>query len=156
MFNANGGKFNIQVFNRDDKGAAAAPDTANTSATGSVCRTVYQIDVLSPSRLFGYMAKNWISAPSQKAQYTFNSVFDSNRLHEQRMDILNEKGLKGLYEAIIETSGVELVTGLKSIVKYFESLNEAKRNSNSVRKGGVVIHCVQGKDRYVSELFFLF
>ncbi len=153
MSYANGGRFDVQSFERNErrsKTITAGSSSSSSSSSSSFPRIVYRIDVLSPNRLFDYMSKNWVLSPTQRAQYTFNAVFDSNGLHEQRMDILNDKGLKGLYEAIIETSGPELETGLKSIVEYFESLNRTNRDGSNIRKGGVVIHCVQGKDRYVS------
>ena len=145
MSNAKGGKFEVKYFERGNRKEG---DDFEANPEPSCRRIVYRIDVLSPNRLFDYMAKNWLS-PSQSVQYSFNTVFDGRKLHELRMDILNERGLKGLYEAIIETSCEEIFAGLKSIVQYFESLELARNIKSGCRGGGVVVHCVQGKDRYV-------
>ncbi len=126
-------------------------------------RVIYRIDVLSPQRLFDYMSKSWISSPSQRTKYMFNVAFDSKGLHEMRMDIMNEKGLEGLYEAIIETSDAELFASLKAIVEYLEVTQETQNDTGTgagtdratTTTGscggsggrGVVVHCVQGKDR---------
>jgi len=72
-------------------------------------------------------------------------VFDVRALHGMRMDALNERGLVGLYEAIIETGGDELVCSLKAITEYFEECGCAVAAIGG--GGGVVVHCVQGKDR---------
>jgi hypothetical protein len=53
-----------------------------------------------------------------------------------RMEILNNKGLSGLYEAMIETSGPEIFACLQAITIHLE-----------FKSGDIIIHCVQGKDR---------
>jgi len=130
MTKAPGGKIVTKYFERD--AIATNYNVADTSE-----RSVYRIDVLSPKRLFDYLSNNWVISPVQKAQYTFSLLFDTQQLHEMRMDILNERGLKGLYEAIIETSREELFASLKAITEYLE-------NNDT---GDVIVHCVQGKDR---------
>ena len=100
-------------------------------------RRVLRIDVLSPSRLFGHLTNQWMS-PSQKALAAMYYAIDGNKLHELRMDVLNEKGLAGLYEAIISTSGEELKAGLVAITEYLERCGA---------DGACAVHCVQGKDR---------
>jgi len=127
MAKAPGGSISISNFNRDK------PKQTNNDGK----RSVYRIDVLSPRRLFDYLGDTWVTTPVQKAQYSFCFAFDTQKLHEIRMDILNEKGLEGLYEAIIETSGEELFASLCAITEYLE------KNSH----GDVIVHCVQGKDR---------
>ena len=103
-------------------------------------RRVLRIDVLSPSRLFDHLTAQWMS-PSQKALAAMYYAIDGGKLHELRMDVLNEKGLAGLYEAIISTSGEELKAGLTAITEYLEAC-EAKGVD-----GACAVHCVQGKDR---------
>jgi len=103
-------------------------------------RRVLRIDVLSPSRLFNHLTTQWMS-PSQKALAAMYYAIDGGKLHELRMDVLNEKGLAGLYEAIISTSGEELQAGLIAITEYLEAC-EAKGVD-----GACAVHCVQGKDR---------
>lgn len=150
MSNAPGGKYITENFERDGKTRLNfRSNNSQKLEQTQRKRIVYRVDVLSPSRLFEYMSKSWLDSPSQKAQYMFNAAFDSNGLHEMRMDILNERGLKGLYEAIIETSCEELFTSLKSIVEYLESTSEKDGNNVDCNDVGVAVHCVQGKDRYV-------
>lgn len=127
MAQAPGGPISISNFDRDQ------PKQTNEDGK----RSVFRIDVLSPKRLFDYLGETWITSPVQKAQYSFCFAFDTQKLHEIRMDMLNEKGLEGLYEAIIETSGEELLASLCAITEYLES------NTH----GDVIVHCVQGKDR---------
>lgn len=135
--------FGIEYFDREE-----TRSTKNNNENERKDKIVYRIDVLSPSRLFQYLSKNWISSAPEKAKYNLFSTFDTQRLHEMRMDILNEKGLNGLYEAIIETSQDELFASLKAITEYLEEKKKNTRNSSTgSEKGGVAVHCVQGKDR---------
>jgi len=113
---------------------------SSSSYSSQQKRRVLRIDVLSPSRLFDHLTNQWMS-PSQKALAAMYYAIDGNKLHELRMDVLNEKGLAGLYEAIISTSGDELRAGLVAITQYLEAC-EAKGIG-----GACAVHCVQGKDR---------
>lgn len=54
-----------------------------------------------------------------------------------RMDALNERGLTGLNEIILETGKRELCVALQEITLFLEQTTSSN----------VVIHCVQGKDR---------
>lgn len=128
MFNAPGGKIEIMTYDR------AKVDISQLIWSHERC--VLRIDMLSPTRLFKYLEKNWINGPIEAAQYSFNYAFDSKKLHEIRMEILNEKGLPGLYEAMIETSGPEILIALQAITIQLET-----------KSGDIIIHCVQGKDR---------
>ena len=130
MSQAPGGKLITKYFSRDVK-------TTNYNIADTSERSVYRIDVLSPKRLFDHLGENWLTSPVQKAQYAFSLAFDTQKLHEMRMDILNGKGLQGTYEAILCTSGEELFAALKAITEYLEN-NQT---------GDIAIHCVQGKDR---------
>jgi hypothetical protein len=118
--------------------------TRNSSESYSIkdalSRCVYRIDLLSPKRLFDYMFNHWISSPFLKLQYRFNTLFDTAKLHEMRMDILNNKGIQGLYEAMLETSGNEFCAALKAMTIYLE-------NNRSNKDDVIIVHCVQGKDR---------
>lgn len=128
MLNAPGGKIEILNYDRE---------RSDTSQLISSCeRCVLRVDLLSPTRLFKYLEKNWINGPIETAQYSFSYTFDSKKLHEMRMEILNNKGLPGLYEAMIETSGPEIFASLQAITVQLEA-----------KGGDIVIHCVQGKDR---------
>ena len=126
----NGG-FVAEEFDRSSSLSDTSPDK----------RRVLRIDVLSPSRLFGHLTEQWMS-PSQKALAAMYYAIDGNKLHELRMDVLNEKGLAGLYEAIISTSGEELRAGLIAVTEYLEACEE-----KGIVDGACAVHCVQGKDR---------
>ena len=141
MTNSPGGQLETIIHSRDDNQreknvSGNAPTSKNYNAQESK-RCVYRIDVLSAKRLFEYMSQNWITDPIPKAQYAFSAIFDTKKLHEMRMDVLNSKGIQGTYEAMLETSGEEFFAALKSITEFFE---------NNVT-GDVVVHCVKGKDR---------
>jgi hypothetical protein len=134
MTKAPGGNIETKFYDRDDR--RREPSSIYTPEDSSK-RFVYRIDVLSPKRLFEYMVQTWITDPLQKAQYSFSAVFDTQKLHEMRMDVLNSKGIQGTYEAMLTTSREELLAALKSITEFLE-------NNTS---GDVIVHCVKGKDR---------
>ena len=120
------------------KGGFVAEDfdrSSSLSGTSPEKRQVLRIDVLSPSRLFGHLTDQWMS-PSQKALAAMYYAVDGNKLHELRMDVLNEKGLAGLYEAIISTSGEELRAGLIAITEYLEACEE-----KGIVEGVCAVHC---------------
>ena len=98
-------------------------------------RQVLRIDVLSPSRFMNYASENWLT-PSQKALSNLYWIFDADKMHEMRINALNERGLAGLYEIILETGGAELCVALQEITLHLEQ-----------PRSNIVIHCVQGKDR---------
>ena len=130
MSKATGGEISTKNFSRE-------VTVSNYDIGDTTERSVYRIDVLSPKRLFTYLGENWLTSPVQKAQYSFSLAFDTQKLHEMRMDILNGKGLQGTYEAMLSTSGDELFAALKAITIYLEN-NQT---------GDIAVHCVQGKDR---------
>jgi hypothetical protein len=96
-------------------------------------RFVVRIDVLSPSKLKSYISKHWLT-PKQR---THSKIFYPNELHQRCMDALNERGLAGLNECILETAKTKLFQCLETITLYLEAHKENL----------VVFHCVQGKDR---------
>lgn len=98
-------------------------------------RRVLRIDVLSPTRFVEYASDNWFTS-SQKAMANLYWVFDAGKVHEMRIDALDERGLTGLNEIILETGGRELCVALQEITLHLEQ-----------NKSNVAIHCVQGKDR---------
>jgi hypothetical protein len=116
-------------------------------------RLVLRLDILSPSKFMDYLEQNWLSGPDKMKASLFK-VMDGGKLHELRMQTINERGLLGLNEAILETGKDGICTALKAITIHWEerlqSLATAKDgkekdiNNNAVL---VVIHCVQGKDR---------
>jgi len=110
------------------------PET-HVLSTDSNDRRVLRIDVLSPTRFMEYASDNWFK-PSQKAMANLYWVFDAGKVHEMRIDALNERGLTGLNEIIFETGGRELCVALQEITVHLEQ-----------NQSNVAIHCVQGKDR---------
>ena len=45
---------------------------------------------------------------------------DAKKLHELQMDVVNQRGLPGLYEAMLQTSQRELCEALQKITVYLE------------------------------------
>ena len=131
-------------------------------------RTVLRLDPLSPSSFAEYLDENWLDG-GLKVKAAMYKIVDGQKLHELRMDVLNERGLVGLYEAILETNTGrrDLFEALRAITVHMEREREelqqqlqrqregaggaaaapgsAATATNAVRP--VVIHCVQGKDR---------
>eukprot|EP00547_Thalassionema_nitzschioides_P005703 CAMPEP_0194216704 /NCGR_PEP_ID=MMETSP0156-20130528/19518_1 /TAXON_ID=33649 /ORGANISM="Thalassionema nitzschioides, Strain L26-B" /LENGTH=250 /DNA_ID=CAMNT_0038945533 /DNA_START=140 /DNA_END=889 /DNA_ORIENTATION=+ len=100
-------------------------------------RFVARIDILSPRSLMEYIELNWLRTKEESKNY-YRKTFESDRkLHKLCVEALNERGLSGLNEAILESGKEELCRALQTITNYLE-LNP---NEN------VLIHCVQGKDR---------
>jgi hypothetical protein len=99
------------------------------------CRFIVRVDVLSPPRFMTYVEDQWLSL-AEKAK-----VASGQKLHELRINALNVRGLAGLNEAILETGKYELRRALQTITRHLETNPDH----------AVVIHCVQGKDRYVSR-----
>lgn len=161
MSAAPGGKFSVRVFQREDDQSNNVRRTSNNQQSQRIDdRTVYRVDVLSPSRLFRYLSENWVNdSISQQALYNFYYVMDGEKLHEMRMDIMNQHGLEGLYEAIIETGKDELCASLMAITEYLEVKKANYMTNNgfyndedtntipSDDNTSVIVHCVQGKDR---------
>lgn len=110
------------------------------------CRKVYRIDVLSSRRLFDYISLNWLSSSKEKELFWNYYILDADKLHQLHMDVLNERGLVGLYEAILATGQKELCFALKMITQYIEGLQE-NRLSNTHNLDAIAVHCVHGKDR---------
>ena len=98
-------------------------------------KRVLQIDVQPRDRVLRYLDNNWLTK-GQRAWNLAYVVFDTERQHRMRMDALNERGLVGLNEAILETGGYDLCVALMEMTKHLEADTSS-----------VVFHCVQGKDR---------
>ena len=111
------------------------PETHVLSSSNNKDRRVLRIDVLSPARFMEYASDRWFTS-SQKAMANFYGVFDAGKVHDMRIDALNDRGLTGLNEIILETGGRELCIALQEITIHLEQY-----------ESNVVIHCVQGKDR---------
>jgi hypothetical protein len=58
-------------------------------------RTLLRIDPLQPVALFDYLEKNWLST-NQKMQAGIFKIADGTKLHNLRMEVLNQRGLFGL------------------------------------------------------------
>jgi Tyrosine phosphatase family len=125
------------------------PETELLQLLQSQPRIVIRLDILSPSRFMKYLDQNWLS-PARTMQANLFKVVDGNKLHNLRMETLNEKGLLGLNEAILETGKKGLCTALQLITLHLEQTQKRQYNSMSPSTRFfdlVVIHCVQGKDR---------
>lgn len=118
-------------------------DEVQETTSSLKTRTVLRIDVQPRTRILNYLTQNWLTPVQQGLNAVWTAV-DGQRQHEMRMDALNEKGLPGLYEAILETGGEDLCFALKRITQHLETAP-----ADSI----VVFHCVQGKDRCVSWIF---
>eukprot|EP00545_Synedropsis_sp_CCMP1620_P003392 CAMPEP_0119023828 /NCGR_PEP_ID=MMETSP1176-20130426/30715_1 /TAXON_ID=265551 /ORGANISM="Synedropsis recta cf, Strain CCMP1620" /LENGTH=269 /DNA_ID=CAMNT_0006978969 /DNA_START=150 /DNA_END=956 /DNA_ORIENTATION=+ len=101
----------------------------------SLEKRVMRIDVQPRARIMEYISKSWLS-PSQKAMSPMLALFNPDALHEIRMEYLNERGLAGLNEAIMESGGADLCLALREMTKHLENTDSS-----------IVFHCVQGKDR---------
>lgn len=99
-------------------------------------RCVVRIDVLSPPRFMAYIEQAWLSS-AEKAQATWFKLVDGSKLHELRIEKLNDLGLAGLNEAILETGQADLCRALRTMTEHLEANPQHP----------VAIHCVQGKDR---------
>jgi hypothetical protein len=69
------------------------------------------------------------------------------------MDELNRRGLSGLNEAILEIGKEPLCLALQFVTVYREQIQQKQQQQQQQKQcednKKVVIHCVQGKDRYV-------
>lgn len=99
-------------------------------------RTVLRLDPLSPPEFMKYLDENWLT-PAQKMQAAMFKIVDGQQLHNLRIEVLNQKGLVGLNEAILETGKNDMFSALHAM-----TLHQEKNPADAV-----VIHCVQGKDR---------
>jgi hypothetical protein len=108
-------------------------------------KTVLRIDVQPRDRILDYLTRHWLS-PAQKVANALYTVVDATKQHELRMNTLNERGLPGLYEAILETGGADLCLTLRRITEHLER-TIMKTTCDESSMPVVVFHCVKGKDR---------
>jgi hypothetical protein len=111
-------------------------------------KTVLRIDVQPRDRILDYLTRHWLT-PAQQVANALYTVVDANKQHELRMDTLNERGLPGLYEAILETGGADLCLTLRRITEHLECTSSTTTTTcdESLLSPVVVFHCVKGKDR---------
>ena len=134
------GPFQIHEYDPD------APTSNEEFTDTDQSRKVYRIDVLSSQRLFDYISLNWLSSSKEKELFWNYYILDVDKLRQLQMDVLNERGLVGLYEAILATSQKELCFALKIITQYMERLQQ-NQSSNKCDVSAIAVHCVHGKDR---------
>jgi Tyrosine phosphatase family len=153
---ATGGVVVVEQDDRDDDEsslssmASTTTSTCSTSTTTSstgpsnkTMRTVLRIDVQPHKRILDYLTQHWLT-PVQRGWNAVWTVVDSAKQYELRMDTLNERGLSGLYEAILETGGDDLCLALRRMTEHLEvTATSTAASDESV----VVFHCVKGKDR---------
>ena len=119
----------IKVLDIDDDDNSFSP----YNLFGKHQRVVTRINVLSPARFKSYIEQHWLS-PTDTTRNTFGK---ERELHVLRMKALNDRGLFGLNQIILETGKDHLCKALQLITMYLERYP----------KNNIVIHCVQGKDR---------
>ncbi|KAL3906760.1 MAG: hypothetical protein SGARI_003853, partial [Bacillariaceae sp.] len=83
-------------------------------------RFVMRLDILNQPLFVKYADETWLSK-LDNAKLMWYKLADGNALHEWRMDELNARGLQGLNEAILETSGILLKRALQIITLYREA-----------------------------------
>ena len=117
-------------------------------------RLVIRLDILSPNFYMTYLEQNWLSPSQQKQANQYRQLGDRMGLHKLRIQTLNQQGLLGLNQAILETgqagicAALQLITlHLERLVKHQHQEKNDKSNNNNGYYDLVVIHCVQGKDR---------
>ena len=109
-------------------------------------RYVVRIDILSSkSKFMSYIQQNWLPSFEKQQQKQQQQVENRALL----IDKLNQRGLFGLNEIILEISKNELCYTLQVITLYFETKSSTNQSLHSISPATVVFHCVQGKDRYV-------
>ena len=91
------------------------------------------------------MTQTWFK-PAQKALSALYFTINAQKLHELRMDVMNKRQLSGLYEAMLQTSQVELCDALQEITMFWEQKIHYDKDDDT-NANAVVVHCVQGKDR---------
>lgn len=92
-------------------------------------RTAVQIDVI----FLEFVDKQWLNPTEQQEA----AELQDSELTMLRIEKLNERGLLGLNQLILESGRVELCKALMIITRRFEA------NADDV----ILIQCVQGKDR---------
>ena len=86
-----------------------------------------------------------VQASTESIVGTFFTI-NAKKLHELRMDVMNKRQLSGLYEAMLQTSQVELCDALQEITMFLEQKIHYDKDDDT-NANAVVVHCVQGKDR---------
>ena len=121
-------------------------------------RVAIRLDILSPTRFMAYLEQNWLSPAEQIQANELRkaSVEDGDqRLHHLRIQTLNQRGLMGLNEAILETGKNGLCTAIQLITLFLEGVATQQQQRDTSDDSSppsslyhlIVIHCVQGKDR---------
>lgn len=100
-------------------------------------RQVVRINVLYTPRLMAFVDKNWFDASEKRRAAELQRIGSAQDQMRFRMEKLNERGLLGLNQLILESGGAELCRALEIITLRLEAKPD----------DAVLIHCVQGKDR---------
>ena len=105
-------------------------------------RIVLCLDPLAPTDLTNYIDRKWFPSLLKKIQLQRLKLSarrgrDPTKLNAMRLQALNQRGLFGLYQAILECAPTEFRVALQAMVIYLERFPGRP----------VVIHCVHGKDR---------
>lgn len=100
-------------------------------------RLAVRFDILSPPRFMSYIEENWLNSVEKRQAVASRRLGNGEFASGLCIEKLNESGLFGLNQLILELGKEELCRALRTITVHLE------QNSNDE----VLIHCAQGKDR---------
>lgn len=100
-------------------------------------RTVVRINVLYLPRLMAFVDREWLNTSELREAAELQNANSAQKQMMLRIEKLNERGLFGLNQVILESGGAELCTALQVITLRLEVVPDDV----------ILIHCVQGKDR---------
>lgn len=104
-------------------------------------KVVLRLEILSRPSLKAYVIQNFLS-PTMKEE--IQRMGPSDKARGIVAEALNQRGLVGLNEIILETGGGPLCRALQIMTTYLEGPSSLISN---LKTKNVAIHCVQGKDR---------
>jgi hypothetical protein len=100
-------------------------------------RFAARFSVLPPPRFMSYIEEHWLNPAEKQKAAVYRMCNNAKLLSALRIEKLNDRGLFGLNQLILELGKEELCRALRTITVHLE------QNPND----NVLIHCAQGKDR---------
>jgi len=100
-------------------------------------RAVVRVNVLSMPRLMAFVDNEWLNPIEKQKAAELKKTGSSQEQIKLRIEKLNQHGLFGLNQLILESGDSELCKALMMITQRLEA------NPHDI----ILIHCVQGKDR---------
>jgi hypothetical protein len=122
----------IQVIETDH--SSSSPSLQEIPRCG---RFAVRFNILPPSRFMSYIEEHWLNPAEKRKAAIYRLSNDGKLLAALRIEKLNDRGLFGLNQLILEMGKEELCRALRTITVHLE------QNPND----NVAIHCAQGKDR---------